>query len=331
MKQKILSHRERMEVALSGEKPDRIPVAFWRHFPVDDQKAESLARATLTFQNTFDLDLVKVSPASSFCLNDWGIKTEWKGNVEGTREYINKVIFEPADWLKLPELDPNRGSLGEQLKCLQLLRNTLSSDTPFIQTIFNPLSQAKHLIEPELLKVHIRKYPEAVMAGLNTIQESTLNFIRAAKKTGISGIFLAVQHANYQLLTEEEYFQFGTHFDLAILDEMKDLWLNMAHIHGSNIMFKRLSSYPVQILNWHDQETPPTLGEAQELFDGVVCGGLHTTDTLVLGTPEKVRAEIKAAIAATDSRRFILGTGCVVPINAPYGNLMAACDYLRKH
>jgi len=29
-----LSHRQRLQASLSGEQPDRPPVALWRHFPV---------------------------------------------------------------------------------------------------------------------------------------------------------------------------------------------------------------------------------------------------------------------------------------------------------
>lgn len=37
MSSEKLSHKERLQAVLKGEKPDRIPVAFWRHWPVDDQ------------------------------------------------------------------------------------------------------------------------------------------------------------------------------------------------------------------------------------------------------------------------------------------------------
>jgi uroporphyrinogen decarboxylase len=34
-----INHRQRLETCLSGEIPDRMPVALWRHFPVDDQSS----------------------------------------------------------------------------------------------------------------------------------------------------------------------------------------------------------------------------------------------------------------------------------------------------
>ena len=76
-------------------------------------------------------------------------------------------------------------------------------------------------------------------------------------------------------------------------------------------------------MNWHDRETHPSLAEAQASFKGVVCGGLRQ-DTLVFEVQEKVMVEAADALRQTNGERFILGTGCVVPVIAPHGNLMAA-------
>ena len=320
----MISHRQRLETCLAGHTPDRVPVALWRHFPVDDQTPHGLARAVSAFQNTFDFDLVKVTPASSFCLKDWGCQDEWRGATEGTRENTRRVIQHPDDWEKLPVLDPQQGHLGAQLSCLRLLHQELGAGAPMIQTIFSPLSQAKNLVGGEKLLVHLRRHPQALHAGLRTIAESTRRFIEAARQTGIDGVFYAVQHAQYGLLSEAEYQTFGRPYDLQVLEPASDLWLNLLHLHGIDVMFDHFSDYPIQIINWHDLETFPSIAEGQARFPGVVCGGLHRLDPLVLGAPEQVQAEARRAIEATSGKRFILGTGCVVPIHTPYGNLMAA-------
>lgn len=320
----MLTHRQRLEICLSGEMPDRTPVALWRHFPVDDQSPRGLAAATLNFQRSFDFDLVKYSPASSFCLIDWGCRDEWRGDPEGTRDYLQPVIKQPEDWSKLPLLDPGKGALAAQLDSLKLMIAELGPATPVLQTIFNPLSQAKNLAGKGNLIAQLRQYPDAVHAGLRIITESTIRFIEACLETGIAGVFFAVQHAQYGLLTEAEYQEFGRIYDWEVLEPAAGLWLNMLHLHGLDVMFDQVVDYPVAILNWHDQETQPSLTQGLERFPGVVCGGLRREETLVLGTPDMVRAEAKAAVAATEGKRFILGTGCVTPVIAPYGNLMAA-------
>jgi uroporphyrinogen decarboxylase len=197
------------------------------------------------------------------------------------------------------------------------------AETPFIQTIFNPLSQAKNLAGERLLS-DLRQHPEAVKAGLATLTESTLRFIEAIKPTGVSGIFLATQHATYDLLTEAEYREFCRPLDLQILAATAGMWFNLLHLHGTNVMFDLLADYPVQVINWHDVETPPSLGEALSRTDKALCGGIRQWETMLRGTPDKVQAEAQVALKAMSGRRFILGTGCVTPITAPTCNIWAA-------
>jgi uroporphyrinogen decarboxylase len=284
-----------------------------------------LAAATLDFQRMFDFDFVKVTPASSFCLKDWGVDDEWRGHTEGTRDYTRAVIHHPEDWLQLPVLDATRGHLAAQLECLRLVVGELGDKTPVLQTIFNPLAQAKHLVgDDRQLAVHLRLYPEAVRSALSTIVESTRRFIEAAQQTGIAGIFFAVQHAQYSLLSAAEYETFGRFYDLQVLESAQGLWLNLLHLHGEGVMFEMLADYPLVALNWHDRETPPSLATAQGRFPGVVCGGLRRWETMVVGTPAQVAAEAREAIQSTGGRRFILGTGCVLPVIAPRANIIAA-------
>src|SRR5258706_6999681 len=96
-----MNKRERLQATLEGQPVDRTPVALWRHFPVDDQRAEDLAIAHLEFQELYDFDFVKVTPASSFCLKDWGAQDEWRGHPQRTRDHQRPVS------LQAPELqDP---------------------------------------------------------------------------------------------------------------------------------------------------------------------------------------------------------------------------------
>ena len=321
---KILTHRERMEACIGDAPLDRPPVALWRHFPVDDQTPEGLAGAVISFQRTYDFDFVKVTPSSSYCLQDWGVRDEWRGSTEGVREYTQHVIKQPEDWAKLKPLDPTKGWLGEQLSCLREIVAELGPDVPVIQTIFNPLSQAKNLAGRDQLLVHLRRNPDALHAGLQVVSETTRRFIEAALETGIAGVFFAVQHAQYGLLSEQEYQTFGTAYDLQVFEPAAECWLNVLHLHGNDIMFHLFLDYPAGVYNWHDQETSPGLAAAQKMIKGAVCGGLRQWKTMALGTPEDVEKEAQAALAATNGHRFVLGTGCVTPIIAPHSNLIAA-------
>jgi uroporphyrinogen decarboxylase len=318
-----LSKRVRLEAAFAGEQVDRPPVALWQHWPGDDRAPQGLAEAVLRFEREFDFDFCKVTPASSYCVEDWGTRDEWRGNTEGTRDYTFRPVQEPEDWQKLAVLDPTQGTLGDQLECLKLIGSELGETTPFIQTIFNPLSQAKNLAGNERMLLHMRRYPEALRAGLETVTESTIRFIEQVRDVGAAGIFYAVQHARYDMLCEDEYRTFGVPYDLRVLEALDGLWLNVLHLHGDEVMFDLLAGYPVQVLNWHDREAGPSLADGLRRCSMAVCGGLARDATMVRGTPEQVRAQATDAYEQTGGKRFVLGTGCVVPIIAPRGNVRA--------
>jgi uroporphyrinogen decarboxylase len=318
-----MSKRQRLEATIAGQPVDRPAVALWRHWPVDDQRGETLARATLAFQRLVDFDFIKVTPSSNYCLADWGADSSWVGNEEGTRGWGRRVIQKPEDWTRLPVLDPKSGLLGEVGRAFFIIGSEVKEEVPFIPTIFSPLAQARNLAGERLLS-DLRQHPQEIKAGLETITQSIIRFVESIRPSGIAGIFLALQHASHDLLTEGEYREFGRPYDLRILEAAHGLWFNLLHLHGLNVMFDLVADYPVQAINWHDQETPPSLKDGLQRFPGALVGGLRQWETMLRGTPDQVRSEVRAAIQQTDGRRLVIGTGCVTPITAPWGNIWAA-------
>jgi len=321
-----MNKRDRLEATLHGAPVDRVTVALWRHWPGVDYRPEDLAAATVACHRQHGFDFTQGTPASRLSLVSRGAHDRRLGNEEGTRDYIAYPIAQPEDWARLKVLDPRRGALGRQIRCLELIREAVGDEVPFIQTIFSPLAQAKNLVGEEALIVHLRRYPDALHAGLETITQTTIRFIETIKPTGIAGIFYAVQHASYSLLSEAEYSLFGETYDLRILAAASDLWFNVLHLHGNEVMFDLVCGYPVHVLNWHDRETPPSLREGQARFPGAVLGGIRQIETLVRGSPDQVRAEAGDALAQTGGHRFILGTGRVTPLPTPHPNILPARD-----
>ena len=320
-----MKKRDRLEKTFAGEATDRVPVALWRHWPGDDQRAADLARSCVDFQNAFDWDFVKVTPASNYAVADYGVQDQWEGNLKGTRATIRRAVNRSLDWTDLRPLDPTRGALGRHLECLRIMPNGLQdSDTPILMTIFNPLSQAKQVAGQELLLRHLRIHPDRVHTGLNTLTESTLRFINELRSLPIAGIFFAIQHASYDILSQAEYDAFGWPYDRKILDALPtNWWFNMVHFHGTTPMFHIANQLLVQAVNWHDRETEPDLALGRSQITGAACGGLSQWEHVHNGTPTTIRDAFRSAVNMTNSRRFILSTGCVTMITSPLSNLRA--------
>jgi uroporphyrinogen decarboxylase len=320
-----MDKQERLSRTIAGESVDRVPVALWRHWPGDDQRAADLARSTIEFQRTYDWDFVKITPASSFSVTDYGVQDEWEGHLEGTRVYTKRAVHRSLQWTEIRPLDPTRGALGRQTECVRLVCEGLRhEETPILQTIFSPLTQAKDIAGQDTLMRHMRTQADRLQTGLNSITESTLRFIEGLKRLPIAGIFYAVQQASYDLMSEEEYKVFGLPYDRKILEALPEKWwLNMLHLHGDAPMFKLCNQLPVQAINWHDQESEPDLAQGKLQFNGAVCGGLSRWRHLHHGTPATIREQTRVALAQTNHRRFILATGCTIMVTTPVSNIRA--------
>ena len=319
-----MTKRERVQAALAGRPVDRVPIAFWRHWPVDDQDAESLARAALEFQRKYDLDFIKLTPSSTYCIDDYGAKHAFRGRPLGERDYLERVVKKVEDWDRIEPLDVRRGVYARQLQCLRMVMERRDLHTPVIQTMFNPLGMALFLAGPEVYLAHLRRYPERVERALRALTETCTSFARAAIAEGADGIFLSTFAASYEAMNEEEYRRFGRPYDLAIFAAAGGGWLNILHLHGQHPMFAQIADYPLPAVNWHDRSAGPSLAEAGRIFPGALIAGIEQHTLLHFGTPAQVQAQVHDAIAQMKGRRLIVAAGCTFQLTVPEGNLMAA-------
>jgi len=316
-----VTKRERMNDVIDGRPVDRTPVALWRHFPEQDLRAEGLAEAHVAFQKKYDWDFLKVTPTSGYYGDDWGLRSSFKPNREGVRSYIDRPVKRDSDWTKLKRLDVTAGAHGRELKAIRLIRKALPDDV-ILQTIFSPLAIARTLSGETALLRYIRDSVDELHQGLDIIAEATTQFATESLAAGADGLFFATQCATTAYMTIEDYEEFARPYDLRVLDAARSGEITLLHIHGERIMFEELTDYPVQIINWHDRRTPPTLKEARAQFSGTLAGGVEA-ETLAKATPEAVTAQVKDAIAQAGGTKFIVTAGCVITVDAPDANVMA--------
>lgn len=317
-----MKKRERMLAALRGLAVDRPPVALWRHFPGADQDAAALARAHLDFQTCYDWDFIKVTEAGAYPGEDWGMRSEYRDNREGTRTGLDYPVRTASDWRRLPLLDVHQGVYGRELRALRLVRAGCGPDIHVMPTIFGPLSAAKYLGRNRLLQ-DLRSHPADLHAGLQVIAQVTASFAVACLESGADAIYFATQFASQELLSEAEYREFGVPYDRVVLDAVAGKAdFVLLHAHGKRPMFDLLAEYPVQIINWHDRTEAPNLAGGQQRFAGAVAGGIDEWGALQTDPPSAL-AQAREAIAQTGGRRFILAAGCVIPMDTPEANIRA--------
>jgi uroporphyrinogen decarboxylase len=318
-----MTRRERIQAALAGRPLDRAPVGFWRHWPGDDQREDSLVEVTLDYQHRYDLDFIKLPVSSTYTVDDWGVTHEYRGTIMGDRTYLDRAVKKVEDWDRIQLLDVKRGTYGWHLAALRRIIQRKEKDTPLIVTMFNPLSVLLYLAGDETGLVHLRRYPERVVPALQAVIDTSVNFAREAVNAGADGIFLSAKHASYEMMTDEEYARFGRPGDLAVLKAASAGWFNILHLHGQHPMLPRLADYPVQALNWHDRTAIPSLSQAAKMFPGALMGGVEQYQVLHFKTAEEVAAQVQDAIRQMNGRRLIVTPGCTYPVSVPHANLMA--------
>lgn len=333
-----MNHRERVHAALRGAPVDRVPVALWRHFPNDDLRAEGLAARVVEFQKKFEFDFVKVTPASGYPAEMYGatFRAPSAGSArirEGTRERVTFPVNALADWDKIAPLDAKNPVFGRELAALKLIRQQLGAEIPILQTIFSPLYSA-HNLAGERMFADLRAHPDVLRRALKSLTETTARFAVESLRAGADAIFFATQMATRQYFTGDEFRAFGETYDLQVLEAIRAAKPDFVflHNHGIDIYFDLLARWPVDVVNWHDRRTAPSLKQAREILrrstqnDKALAGGINEWDTLAAKSRDAITAEVRDAIAQTDGRGFILAAGCVIPVDTPEENIRAVME-----
>lgn len=327
-----MSRRERLEKVLAGAVPDRIPVAMWRPWPGDDQRAADLARCVVDFQRYYDWDFINILPAMNYMVIDYGVQDQWDGAANGARPCIRGPIKRSLDWTELRALEPMRGEMGKVLMCLNLVKEALNGEAiPIIVTVQSPLIQAARLAGHATFIRHLRQRPDRLLTGLSVLTESTLRYLDALQQAGIDGIYYMMEYADLDKLSEREYAAFGLPQDREILEaRSQHWWLNIVYLHGQTPIFDYINSMRPAAVNWHDRSAEIDLTEGRTLFEGAACGGLDTEMHMRQGTPSIVRDMARDAITQMNGRRLILTSGGPVLATTPLSNLRAAREVVEK-
>ncbi|MDH7500986.1 MAG: uroporphyrinogen decarboxylase family protein, partial [candidate division NC10 bacterium] len=149
------------------------------------------------------------------------------------------------------------------------------------------------------------------------------SYAKSCLQEGADGIFLATtEWASYELLSDEEYGEFGRPYDLQVLAGARGGSFNILHVCGRRNMLRALLDYPVGAFNWAATDaTNPSLREILRRSGKAVIGGIDEKGALLHGPPEALRQEIERAREERERGRWMLGPGCAIPVDVPEGHL----------
>ncbi|HYN89405.1 MAG TPA: uroporphyrinogen decarboxylase family protein, partial [Ardenticatenaceae bacterium] len=143
---------------------------------------------------------------------------------------------------------------------------------------------------------------------------------------GASGIYFSAQGGETSRFSEETFETAVKPHDLTVLRaaEQAGATFNLLHVCGESVRLPAYAGYPAHAVNWAPQLGNLSLSDGRELFGRPIVGGIDQRGPVVDGTPQQIRAEVRAALGEMGTTGFMLGAGCTVPNEIRIENLVVA-------
>jgi uroporphyrinogen decarboxylase len=310
-----MNKRERFHAAIFGAAVDRPPVTAWVHFLSDHLDGEVTADLHRRFLAAYDWDVLKV-------MNDYRYPMP-----AGVR-----TLEDPGSLRAFRVLGLDEPAFARQLACLRSLRASLGDAVPMVETAFDPYQQIMRNVGFDQAARIIEHRREA-LAAIETVAETTRDYIRAARAAGVDALFFsingAIREGNPRGVSEEVHRTFQKPFDLAVLAAAEGM-VRILHVHGAGIDLARVADYPYDVLSVSDRLAGnPTLADLRRFTDKCLMGGIDETRIQERSLP-LIGAEIDDAIAQAGRQRLILSPGCTVPSFTSMRTLSFVREYTRS-
>lgn len=307
---------QRVMAACQGGQPDRVPCAFWYHFPKGCESGEAAVRAHLDFFRDSHTDLCKIMNENS-CPKDPAIHTA-------------------ADWSRLQPFTMEEDFIARQVDLTKAIMAEMKGKAVVLATVHGLVASAYHILggvdlydsDGTILGRHLRENPEGMRHAFRIITDYLKALCHAFLDAGVDGIYFASLGGERRMFTDEEFAEFIAPFEIEILRDIAQVpCFNILHMCKSDLNLERYLAYPARVLNWGVFEDNISLEEGRQLFgrDRVYLGGMDDRDgVFVEGTPEEIQATAQAVVDGFGWKNFILGADCTLPTNLPAQRMQAA-------
>ncbi len=309
---------ERVMKIVRGETPDRLPVWASRHnkdgFLADT--AEGMLKREIEFQEEFDWDMARISPAAALQVMDFGCRFSGNNHL-GVPSVVERPVSCVGDWEKIGRLDPEAGRYGSIAGAIKGLGEYLKGSKLNMATAFSPLTLAQKCAGDDVLLDTMRNHAEILKTALDVFADTMIDFINHCADNGADSLYFATQTATKNLITGEEAALYEKCYSLKVLSAVRPrMQAIFLHLHGDNIMIDHFEEYPIDVLNWADRRTVPPvpISEGIKYFSRGIMGGVNGRTTLCTGPEEDIREEIADAYRQA-GKPIIISPCCVIPVS----------------
>ena len=337
----MVSSKELILSALSGEIPERVPVAIvssawvFTNYGIDLEAvykdSKMMTDTWRKFDSEFEADAVVPSLSSTVIPSYYG--TTWKFPPIGFPLLQKPAVSDPSELDKLGDMDPMKDtSIRAAIEHSKDLVDEFSNKRAVWFMTTGPLSNAARIVETEFLMERLIEDPEFVEALFEFSTNSFKAAIEPVIDYGIDILDFSSSPGSPDLVSPRMYRRFFWPFD-------KEL-VKWAHKKGVKTVF-HICGNTIPIIE--DMANTGTDGisvdsmvdlEAMRkvIGDTTIVGNIDPAGILMNGTTDMVEdACIDAMKTGGIEGKFVLAPGCDVPPTCPSENIRTMIDSAKIH
>ncbi|MFQ5430876.1 MAG: ASKHA domain-containing protein [Nitrospinota bacterium] len=229
----------------------------------------------------------------------------------------NIVIREVSDLKHIGIPNPKSdGRMPELLKAVRLLKKNSRGEVPVMAHVTGPLTIASRIMDIEKMLYMIVDHPNQFRSLLDFCLDVSLTFAAALLKEGADGIIVFDPTASPFVLSEKIFKEFELNPLRVLFSKIRETnpeairWYSVAGPVQDN--FSILGSVSADI-STIDYMVP--IETAMRYSSSTVINGNIKPNLFIEGNNDDILKEAAGLLAATRSmERFILGSGCEVPL-----------------
>jgi len=289
---------------------------------------DALAESVIRYYERFKPDVVWVSADTWVSAEAMGAKVGATDEQQPLGGLGEPLIRSAADIDRIPSPDvSSQGRYPLMLKALSRIVNTLGKDA-YVVGCFDqyPFSLAAALMGINEIMVKVLDDPSFVQALMNRCSEYAFAYACALGSAGAD--LLSGGDSPAGLLAPSLYREVVLPAEQRLIQKIKDTAAKPVSLHicgNATRILAMMGSSGAGVL---ELDSNVDLAQACQTLgpDIAIWGNLNPVQVLAQGTPAQVTAAAQEAIAQAAScehSRFVLSSGCTLPMETPHANIDA--------
>jgi len=327
---------ERILTVVRGRVPDHIPVApelfgvtarlngYSIYQYVTDGKV--IADSQVRLREEIGYDVVFAFADLSVEAEAIGCKLRYeKDAYPSVKEHVLKDITSVSE-LKKP--DPNRdGRMPVVLEASARMRETLGNTCPIVACVMGPFSIASQIIGLENLLYLLVDNPDGVERLLDFTEEVATEYGLALIDAGAHAPVVFDPSASPAVIPHELFLKLEVPRLKRMFDRWKQVGVSIFWISIAGQTKKILPYFYKAGVNLATIDYVVTLSQARELTKEITLNGNLKSYLFINATPEVIKDEVYDCFKQIgDYPKYIVGSGCEVPVDAKIENIKALMD-----